>query len=224
MNVSLKEKTYDIIKSKIISCEYAPNTYINEKQLCEELDVSRTPVRDALSRLEQEQLVTIIPKKGVLVSPITINEINNIFEARLLFEPYIISTYGTRVDQEILSKLNILLEDYKNNINDASVVFSLDDEFHQVIIELCQNKYLLQLYSNIYSQNARVRIVSGSFKKERLIETHKEHCEIVKLLVKMDYEGAAQVMREHLLNAKETAFQTIFDNETIFDNDIKIDY
>ncbi|NMB43069.1 MAG: GntR family transcriptional regulator [Clostridiales bacterium] len=223
MSISLKEKTYDMIKNKIISCEYAPNTYINEKQLCEELNVSRTPVRDALSRLEHEQLVTIIPKKGVLVSPITIHEINNIFEARLLFEPYIISKYGTRIDEDILNRLHELLSTYKSNIDNESIAFLADDEFHQILIELCKNKYLIQLHSKIYSQNARVRIMSGNFKKERLIDTHNEHCEIVEHLVKMDYQKAAKAMHNHLQSAKDAAFKTIFDNETVFVNQNTLD-
>ena len=66
---TLKYSTYEFIKNKIICCEYEPGTFLNEEILCEETGVSRTPVRDALGRLEQEGLVKILPKKGVKISP-----------------------------------------------------------------------------------------------------------------------------------------------------------
>ena len=64
--VSLKQQAYTTIKNKILTCEYLPNSFLNEDLLCEELQVSRTPVRDALGRLEQENLIKIMPKKGFL--------------------------------------------------------------------------------------------------------------------------------------------------------------
>ena len=82
---SLKLQAYNTIKDKIIRCEYAPNELISEEALREELGVSRTPIRDALSRLEQEGLLTILPKKGIMVSGLSLGEINGIFENRFCF-------------------------------------------------------------------------------------------------------------------------------------------
>ena len=81
---SLKQQAYDEIKRKIVTCEYAPNTLLNEELLREELHVSRTPIRDALSRLEQKGLITILPKKGIMVSSLSINDINMVFEVRMM--------------------------------------------------------------------------------------------------------------------------------------------
>ena len=82
---SLKQQAYDEIKRKIVTCEYAPNTLLNEELLREELHVSRTPIRDALSRLEQKGLITILPKKGIMVSSLSINDINMVFEVRMMY-------------------------------------------------------------------------------------------------------------------------------------------
>ena len=87
---TLKYSTYEFIKNKIICCEYEPGTFLNEEILCEETGVSRTPVRDALGRLEQEGLVKILPKKGVMISNLSINDMNMTYEFRLLLEPYIL--------------------------------------------------------------------------------------------------------------------------------------
>ena len=66
--LSLKQMAYNSIKEKILNCQYMPNSFLNEDLLCEEFGVSRTPIRDALSRLEQEHLITIMPKKGFFVA------------------------------------------------------------------------------------------------------------------------------------------------------------
>lgn len=73
---TLKQHAYNIIKDKIINCEYAPSALLNEEMLKEDVQASRTPIRDALGRLEQEGLVTILPKKGIMVAPLTIREID----------------------------------------------------------------------------------------------------------------------------------------------------
>ena len=91
---NLKTLAYNKIRQKIVTCEYAPGTFLNEETLTEALGLSRTPIRDALSRLEQEGLITILPKKGLMVSGITEEDVHSMFEMRLLVEPYALRTYG----------------------------------------------------------------------------------------------------------------------------------
>ena len=76
-----------------MTCEYKPNTFLNEASLIQEIDASRTPIREAPNKLEQEGFVQIIPKKGVMVTGLTLQEINQTFEARILLEPFIIANY-----------------------------------------------------------------------------------------------------------------------------------
>ena len=95
--LSLKLQAYQYLKTKILNCEYRPNEFLNEQKLCAEMgNISRTPMRDALGRLEQEGLITILPKKGLMVSGITEEDVHSMFEMRLLVEPYALRTYGSR--------------------------------------------------------------------------------------------------------------------------------
>ena len=87
---NLKQIAYETIKRKIIHCDYMPNDILSEMMLMEEIDASRTPIREALNMLSQEGLVRIIPKKGIMVLPLTMKEVAMTFEARMLMEPYII--------------------------------------------------------------------------------------------------------------------------------------
>ena len=92
-NINLKTLAYNTIRSKIVTCQNAPGTFLNEEQLTTELSLSRTPVRDALGRLEQEGLLEIRPKCGILVRPLTLNDIDMIFEVRMMYEPYVLTHY-----------------------------------------------------------------------------------------------------------------------------------
>ena len=100
---SLKLQAYQYLKTKILNCEYRPNEFLNEQKLCAEMgNISRTPMRDALGRLEQEGLITILPKKGLMVSGITEEDVHSMFEMRLLVEPYALRTYGNLIPREQL--------------------------------------------------------------------------------------------------------------------------
>lgn len=101
--LSLKLQAYQYLKTKILNCEYRPNEFLNEQKLCAEMgNISRTPMRDALGRLEQEGLITILPKKGLMVSGITEEDVHSMFEMRLLVEPYALRTYGNAIPREHL--------------------------------------------------------------------------------------------------------------------------
>ncbi len=209
MSKSLKQQAYNAIRAKILNCEYPPNTFLNEDLLCREFNVSRTPIRDALSRLEQENLVKIISKKGIMVAPLTLNEINTIYETRILLEPYILCTYGSRITDSKLQKMQENIKKAEKKLDHIQELYTLDDEYHRMIVELCENKYLIQCYSNIYAQNLRLRIISGNDNKDRLSASCQEHKMITDAILNKDYEQSAKAMRTHLLESKEAAFKVI---------------
>lgn len=205
---SLKLQAYNIIKEKIVNCEYAPGTLLNEEVLREEIDASRTPIRDALSRLEQEGLLTIIPKKGVMVSGLSITDINMIFEVRILFEPYALKNYGSTIPDETIlqfyNQLSIPHEAYAD-LN----FFTMDDEFHNTIISALPNRFLRQTYELIRTQNLRFRVMTGQCSQSRLQETMTEHLDIIKACIRKDWDAAAECMRTHLIASKNATFDLL---------------
>lgn len=208
---SLKEKAYQIIKEKIVSCEYPPNTFLNENILQKEIGVSRTPIRDAIGRLEQENLVKIIPKKGIVVSDLSINEISSIYEVRLLIEPFAIKHYANKIDKTILLNYkNYYSQDH--SFESVDKIYQIDDKIHHIFISATQNKYLIQTYDNIQVQNRRIRILSGKRIEERMRKSNQEHIRILDAVMADQFEQAAQYMTEHLQNAKKAAFSLIISN------------
>lgn len=206
--LSLKQFAYQAIKEKIINCEYVPNSFLKEDQLCEEFGISRTPVRDALGRLEQEHLIKILPKKGFLVSPLSTQEINMVYEGRILLESYILENYCQDLPEKVLDRMSELQEKYYQciiqHIDDIHVV---DDAFHSSIISQCENRYFLHILDEMDNQNCRLRVLSGRMSDKRLFASYNEHQLILDNLAKNRLPEAVEALKEHLINSKKAAFQ-----------------
>lgn len=209
MGETLKEHAYRIIKQKILNCEYQPNELLNEDRLCQDVSASRTPVRDAISRLEQENLLKILPKKGILVPGITLQGLNQIYETRILLEPYIILNYGNRAPT---NELKLMYDDLlATDLGGASSTeaYTNDSGFHRYFYELCENAYFLQTYEMLSDQNYRVSVLSGRQTDQRLKDTQQEHLAVLNYLIEQDYARAAEAMRQHLRNAQRTSIQIV---------------
>lgn len=206
---TLKQQAYNIIKKKIITCEYPPNFLLNEEKLKDEIGASRTPIRDALSRLEQENLVRILPKKGIMVASLSIREINAIYEARMLVEPYAIEHYSNKVEKERLEYFRKIFRDGKE-IQER--IYDFDDKLHIEFINAMDNEYFQAMYERIYYQNCRLRILSGVKSEKRIEETLQEHLKIINACLEEQWQDAAEAMREHLVCSKRASFMTIIES------------
>lgn len=210
---NLKQIAYETIKKKIIHCDYMPNDILSEMMLMEEIDASRTPIREALNMLSQEGLVRIIPKKGIMVLPLTMKEVAMTFEARMLMEPYIIEHYSQYIDREKLHELRVQTEEIlKTDVADsehAEHCCDLDDELHRTIAGACRNKYLNMNLSSIYDQNMRIRILGERNIWERHKVAANEHLELINYIESGDIASAVAAMRVHLIHSKEAAFESL---------------
>lgn len=194
---SLKQQIYEDLKRKIVTCEILPGAQLTEEILCDMLNASRTPVRDAVSRLEQEQLVTIYPKKGIYVNRISLNNVSELFEARLNLEPYAVAHYGNRIrDVEYADWLTY----FENQNGNDPDVYLKDDAFHQMFIDAAGNRYITRFYRTVSEQTMRFRVLTGL--GERLSAGREEHLNIVRHCLMGNWTDAAEAMRVHLGNSK----------------------
>ena len=194
---SLKQIVYEDLKRQIVSCEILPGTLLTEEGLCDRLKASRTPVRDAVSRLEQEQLLTIHPKKGIFVNTVSLANVSELFEARLRIEPYAVHYYGNRIDDSVYAEC-VAYFSLSHPKDQAQYV--KDDEFHQMFINASQNRYLAMFYNTVKDQVMRYRVLSAL--GERLLQTNLEHREVASQCLRGNWRQAAQAMREHIENSK----------------------
>lgn len=199
---SLKLQAYQYLKTKILSCEYAPSQFLNEQKLCTEMgNISRTPMRDALGRLEQEGLITILPKKGLMVSPITEEDVHSIYEVRLLVEPYALRVYGSRLPREELEHFAVLMQ-HPEQMPDFCAG---DDAFHALLISGLPNRYLRSAHDSITGQNSRFRIMTGKVGLIGQENTCREHLAILEPALAGDWDAAADALTRHLELARAKA-------------------
>ena len=209
---SMQARAYDFIKQKITLCQYAPGQLLSEAQLREELGFSRTPVREALGRLQHEGLLEVLPKRGVRIADFSIRDVCMIYEVRMLVEPYVLRTCGSHLDPDELGRYSAL---FRQHLADApgTDFFDLDDQFHTMLISALQNDYLRELYQRIQTQNTRVRITSGSRITSRQGDTMQEHLAITDACLAGDWEAAAKAMEHHLENSRKAALDTVLQSK-----------
>ncbi|MBQ8053364.1 MAG: GntR family transcriptional regulator [Lachnospiraceae bacterium] len=208
MEQSLKNQAYAYIKGKIISLEYKPNTIISESALLKELDMSRTPVRESLITLERENFVQIMPKRGILIKPISITDVNMIYDSRLLIEPFLLKNYSNYID---LGELRDCYEMMKKaeETGDSRDFFAIDDRFHRILCMSGPNTYLTSALDHIYNQSQRIRILSTPNVGERYSPATAEHLKLCEAILDHDIERAVQLLTEHLHTSKSIAISSL---------------
>ena len=200
---SLRDKAYRVIRNKIVTCEFYPGSPLNERELVELVGVSRAPIREALNRLEQEQLVTLTSQKGATVTQITPKVINDIFQLRDMLEPYVVSMVTPDFPKEVLVELQ---QGFAENSPDRyKELVALDGKMHYAIVHAFGNSYLNNLMENMYTQNERIRFLSTML-PQRLAESFSEHQAILEAMLARKPKQAADAMREHLQRARQVPF------------------
>ena len=194
---SLKQRVYEDLKRRIISCEILPGALLTEESICEAMSASRTPVRDALGRLEQEHLVSIHPKKGILVNTVSLNNVNELFEARMRIEPYCVMQYGNRIRDDVFAECIAYFRDERHA---GEALYRRDDEFHQMFVNASANRYLIMFYNTVKDQVMRYRVLSDQ--EDRTVHSQEEHCDIALHCLRGSWSEAAEAMRVHIENSK----------------------
>ncbi len=205
--MDLSNRTYTKIKEKLVTCKYAPGSILNEAKLAKELNSSRTPVREAIKILQNEGFVTVIPKKGILVTDISLKTIREIFQVRIEIEPLVIKLGAQDIvkDKETLIKYKKILENADENTN----FFQLDQDMHMNFICKCNNTYIIDMMKKIYDINARIVITS----KENIAHIHEaklDHIKILQTLLNEDIELSMNLMREHIDSCYKNALDSFY--------------
>lgn len=196
----LKQYVYDILRSRIIHCVYEPGSMIYEQLLTQELEVSRTPVREALNKIEQEGFIRIMPKKGVIVKDISVADVGEIFQVREELEPIIVRLAGPHLSREKLLEFQKAFESQAEQPVESlgEDELPLETQFHLYIIDNCQNSFLTEFLRKIFDRNTQLVIYSKHHKLNNY-NARPEHLKIIELLLDGKYEEAGQVMREHVV-------------------------
>ena len=196
---SLPTKVFKILRDRIVHMEYPPGTGLAEKELCEEFKVSRTPLREAIRKLEDMRLVTAIPRYGTYVTPVDINEIRCAFEVKIKLERLAGEVAAKRITADKLEELNAIISKAHNLLNKGvhHNLIETDARFHEIIWQATQNPILQEFLQNLHSRCARLW---GSSLSEiiPISEIVGQLREVYGALKKRDAEKAAQLMENHV--------------------------
>lgn len=197
--MSLRERAYVQIKQRIITLKFQPGEYINESAVSKQLNIGRTPVHQALNRLMLEGMVDVIPRKGVIVKPMSIDEVLKIVETRLAVEPYCVQLAAKRAEHTHLDRMTEILRRSGPLVSrrDIEGLMELDREFHGAIADAAQNEVLRDILRNLHQRSLRFWFVSLN-DDIHLRNVQSEHQAILDALVARDAEDAANQMREHI--------------------------
>lgn len=208
--IPLREQAYQEIKQRILTCEFAPGEFLNESYLQDELSLGRSPINQALHRLAVEGLVDIYPRKGVMVSQLSLNEVIEMIEVRLVNECMAVRLATERAQaSEIEAMREILSETPKAIENrDLTALMRIDLRFHNAITAASRNRVLSDILSGLHERQARFWFLSLSA-KEQMTRAYEEHLEIVEAISQRDSALAEQAMIRHVENFRKNIVATI---------------
>jgi len=197
---------YQILRQKITDFELYPNTRFTESELADKFQVSRTPIREALKRLEVEGLVQIRPKQGCFIRSVDLKTINNYYDVRVALETMAVELACSNMATEEVEKLCDYWDPENCVIKSKFVekIRSMEENFHFQIAVGSGNSILVQLLQDV---NDHIRIVRrlGFPNKESIIETYEEHYLICNLILAKKTIKAKKAMNDHIRKHQQIA-------------------
>lgn len=195
----LREIVYEELKLLILTGKISPGMRLMEEELAEDMGVSRTPIREAIRKLEKEGLITIEPRRGAYVSQISTKDMVEILEVRQNMEGLAAELAAQRMTDEDKEKLREIAKNYESAVaaGDMTEMIRCDTAFHHIIVEATQNKILIQMVEQLQEMVLRFRyIYYDNFKRAEQMLT--EHQAIYEAIADGDTEVARESANIHI--------------------------
>lgn len=200
--VSLSQQAYECIKQEIVSLKLPPGSVINEIDLQEELDLGRTPIREALKRLSLEKLVIIVPRRGMFVTEIGIRDLQQLFEMRLPLESLAARLAARRGTREHWDRMQAALRHLSETDADNQALITIDQTCHEIIYDAADNEFLRDTLVTHYALSLRLWYYFLS-RIGDMREAIREHNLILGALKAKDSDLAARLMERHIRTFQE---------------------
>jgi DNA-binding GntR family transcriptional regulator len=194
------ERVYLHVKSGVLDRSYEGGTLLTEGDLAEAVGVSRTPVREALLKLEAEGLLKLYPKKGALVLPVSAQEIADVVETRLLVEQHAVAKVVHAVPARLIERLEESLAEQHEHAADGDLAAfaAADRTFHAEIVRAAGNRILAHLYDQLRDRQLRMGVATMHAEPSRVAKNIAEHTEILQALRDGAEQTAAEVVERHV--------------------------
>ena len=206
----LRDVVFNTLRQAILRGELKPGERLMEIQLANKLGVSRTPIREAIRKLELEGLVLMIPRKGAEVAEITEKSLRDVLEVRRALEELAVQLVCEKITEEEIEELKAAAREFENVLKDGDItkIAEADVRFHDVIYMATDNQKLIQLLNNLREQMYRFRV--EYLKREEVRpQLLAEHEEIIATIERREKDTATKVVCEHIDNQVEAVIDII---------------
>lgn len=199
--LSLNEVAYSRLKNALVTLVYKPGEYLNTAQVMEKFELGRTPINQALHRLSTEGLVQIIPRKGAVAAPLSIDDALELIDVRLANETLCLRLAAAAITDAELRELEVTALEFEKAATkqQATALTNADRRFHELIAEASRNVILQDILNVLHARAQRFWAISLST-VGHVDEVIAEHRAILSALQAHDGEAAAQAVREHILS------------------------
>ena len=206
----LRDVVFNTLRQAILRGELKPGERLMEIQLANKLGVSRTPIREAIRKLELEGLVLMIPRKGAEVAEITEKSLKDVLEVRRALEELAVEIACEKMTAQQIEELKAAAKEFEVTLKskDVTKYAEADVKFHDVIYMATDNQRLIQLLNNLREQMYRFR-VEYLKKDESHVKLLEEHDQIIENIEKRNKEEAAKIVCRHIENQVESVLHTI---------------
>lgn len=209
---SLSQIAYDQIKTMILQKDLIPGQFVNEAQLQQLLGLGRTPVREAILALAQDNLVRVHPRRGIEITRPTPKDIHDIFEIRLLLEPLVLRQCFYRVDLQWALDMRAQLiqhqdDEASNAGQTAAPLIDLDNQFHLALVDTLHNQYASHLMRSLTDYLNLIRITA--WRPSRYQVSNREHIAILDAIIEQRMEDACQLLSDHIQLSYQEAINTM---------------
>jgi DNA-binding GntR family transcriptional regulator len=209
---SRADQVYDRILQAVRSGRYQPGERLREAEVASWLEVSRTPVREALRRLESDGLLTFESWRGVVVSDLNRQQISELYAMREVLEGAAARMAARHIDEAEIELLGLLMEQSEAAVDDSQRLAKLNRKLHQTIYAAAHNQYLSQTLKQ--QENAIALLRGTTFELPGRAETAaSEHRAIVNAICNRDADAAESTARIHIANAQRARLRLILENE-----------
>lgn len=200
---SLADQAYARIKKRIFDFDLMPGDRLSESELAEQIKVSRTPLRQALQRLQHEGFVEAMPKVGWLVPPLSFEKFDELYDFRVLIECFAVRELCAAAEErpELDGLSKIWLVDEQDRLRDPIEVGLLDEAFHMRIVESTGNHEMLRTYREITERMRIIRRLDFT-KTERIAATYGEHGKILAAIQRRRADEAQRLLTAHIEQSK----------------------
>jgi len=205
---SAQQRAYAHLKQQITVGALAGGGYLTESAIAEELGISRTPVREALFRLDVENLVKLVPGRGAFIPEVSERAIREVMEVRTMIETHAVTKIGCPIPDVLQARLQEYLRAQQGAESSSEDFIALDRTFHQAIVDAAGSSLLSSIYRSMRDQQTRMGVRAVVQRADGFKSVMREHRAIAKALMGDDTEAAAKVVRDHLSNTKRALLDT----------------